>query len=112
MTSDAQNAPLSRYDDPSAAPPPAAPPVDVPPVDDLLEEEPVDDQLDEEAPTEAVTADAVATRAELLPEEQAAGSDDPEGQARVVLEDSLVRTERPDAAPTTFVEHRRSEDTL
>ena len=36
----------------------------------------------------------VASRAELLPEERAAGSDDP--QARVILEESEERTEHPD----------------
>jgi hypothetical protein len=33
----------------------------------------------------------------LLPEEQAAGSDDPEEQARIILEDSEERTEHPEA---------------
>ena len=36
----------------------------------------------------------VASRAELLPEERAAGSDDP--QARVILEESEERTEQPE----------------
>jgi hypothetical protein len=35
-------------------------------------------------------------RANLLPEEKSAGSDDPEGQARVILEESLDRTDNPD----------------
>ena len=35
-------------------------------------------------------------RAELLPEEQAVGSDDPHRQAEVVLEDSDERTEHPE----------------
>lgn len=38
----------------------------------------------------------VETRARLLPEEQAAGSDAPEEQARVILEESLERTEDPE----------------
>lgn len=38
----------------------------------------------------------VATRAELLPEEQSAGSDSPQGQAEVILEESLERTEDPE----------------
>lgn len=38
----------------------------------------------------------VETRAELLPEEQAAGSDAPEEQARAILEESLERTEDPE----------------
>ncbi len=54
----------------------------------------------------------VRARAHLLPEEQTAGgSDDPEAQAKVILEDSLARTEVPGAAPATHLEHRRSEDT-
>jgi len=43
-----------------------------------------------------VEAHHVASRAELLPEEQAVGSDDPEEQARVILEESEERTEHPD----------------
>jgi hypothetical protein len=35
-------------------------------------------------------------RAQLLPEEQAAGSDDPQLQAEVILEDSDERTEHPE----------------
>jgi hypothetical protein len=42
-----------------------------------------------------VDPDDVDTRAELLPEEQAAGSEDPEAQARVILEESAGRTEDP-----------------
>jgi hypothetical protein len=34
-------------------------------------------------------------RANLLPEERTAGSDDPEEQARVILEESLDRTDHP-----------------
>jgi hypothetical protein len=45
-----------------------------------------------ESPDEA----RVERRADLLPEEAAAGSDDPEEQARAVLEDSDARTDRPD----------------
>ena len=36
----------------------------------------------------------VESRAHLLPEEETAGSDDPEAQAEVILEDSDARTER------------------
>ena len=38
----------------------------------------------------------VERRAELLPEEQAAGSDDPDEQARVILEESDERTADPE----------------
>jgi hypothetical protein len=53
-------------------------------------------------------ADRTRTRATLLPEEQAAGSADPEAQAREVLRDSEVRTEVPGAAPDTVAERRPS----
>ena len=54
--------------------------------------------------------DRVADRAELLPEERAAGSEDPEGQARAILEESDERTASRDAAPDSRVEHRTSDD--
>ena len=38
----------------------------------------------------------VASRAELLPEERAAGSDDPQAQAKVILEESEERTKHPE----------------
>jgi hypothetical protein len=38
----------------------------------------------------------VVARANLLPEEQAAGSDDPQGQAKAILEDSDRRVEHPE----------------
>ena len=38
----------------------------------------------------------VASRAELLPEEKAVGSDDPQAQAKAILEESEERTEHPD----------------
>ena len=41
----------------------------------------------------------VATRAELLPEERAVGSDDPQAQAKVMLEESEERTDHPDPDP-------------
>ncbi len=37
----------------------------------------------------------VETRSELLPEEQVAGSDDPEAQAEAILADSEERTDDP-----------------
>lgn len=42
------------------------------------------------------TDDDVEHRAELLPEERAAGSDDPQEQARTILEESRERTEDPE----------------
>jgi hypothetical protein len=59
-----------------------------------------------------VDDERVAARAELHPEEEAVGSDDPEAQARAVLEDSEARQADRDAAPDAVVEHRRSEDTV
>jgi hypothetical protein len=38
----------------------------------------------------------IEQRATLLPEEQAAGSDDPDAQAEAILEDSDERTEHPE----------------
>ena len=54
--------------------------------------------------------DRVETRAELLPEEQAAGSEDPQAQAEAILEESEERTVSRDASPSTHLEHRTSED--
>jgi hypothetical protein len=45
--------------------------------------------------TEPVDKDRIAERAHLLPEEIAAGSDDPERQAEAILEDSERRTLQP-----------------
>ncbi len=38
----------------------------------------------------------IASRAELLPEELAAGSDDPQAQAAAILEEAEERTEHPE----------------
>lgn len=40
--------------------------------------------------------DRIDSRAELLPEERAAGSDDPEEQAEAILEESDDRTDHPE----------------
>jgi len=45
--------------------------------------------------TQPPTDDNVQKRAELLPEELAAGSDDPEAQARAILEESEDRVQHP-----------------
>lgn len=63
-------------------------------------------------PVDGPTPEDVHSRAVLLPEEQAAGSDDAQAQARAILEDSLERTESHGAAPAGHVEHRRSADTV
>ena len=46
---------------------------------------------------DSVDPDRVATRAELLPEELAVGSDDPEAQAAAILLESEERTADPNA---------------
>ena len=53
--------------------------------------------------------DSIQHRAELLPEEQAVGSDDPQAQAAAILAESLERTEVPGAAPSSQLERRTSE---
>jgi hypothetical protein len=46
--------------------------------------------------TEPADEHRVAERAHLLPEEIAAGSDDPQRQAEAILEDSDERTDHPE----------------
>ena len=53
-----------------------------------------------------------ASRADLLPEEEVAGSDDPEAQAAAILEESDQRTLDRDAAPGSHVEHRTSDEAV
>jgi hypothetical protein len=48
--------------------------------------------------TESPDQDRVERRAELLPEEQAAGSDDSTAQAEAILEESDERTDDPEKA--------------
>lgn len=50
--------------------------------------------------------------ADLLPEERAPGSADPEAQARAILSESDEREADLEAAPDSFVEHRTSEQTV
>ncbi|HLL61743.1 MAG TPA: hypothetical protein VK401_01750 [Propionibacteriaceae bacterium] len=47
--------------------------------------------------TEPADADRIAERAHLLPEELAAGSDNPEQQAEAILSESDLRTDEPQA---------------
>ena len=54
----------------------------------------------------------VEARSGAIPEEVVAGADDPDGQARAILEDSDARQADRDAAPDAVVEHRSSEDTV
>jgi hypothetical protein len=59
-----------------------------------------------------MTDDRAESRADhLLPEELAAGSDDPQAQAEAILADSDEREHVPNAAPDSFLERRTSEQT-
>ncbi|MEV0723975.1 hypothetical protein AB0I37_14480 [Micromonospora purpureochromogenes] len=51
----------------------------------------------------------VESRAHLLPEEAAVGSDDPQAQADAILAESDIREEDRNAAPDTVLEHRTSD---
>lgn len=58
-------------------------------------------------------AERIRRRAEhLLPEEQAAGSDDTEMQAASILADSDAREEYVESTPDLRIDHRRSEETV
>jgi hypothetical protein len=57
-----------------------------------------------------VDDERVSSRAELLPEEQVAGSDDPDVQAEAILAESEERLASRDASPGTHLEHRTSEE--
>ena len=52
----------------------------------------------------------LGSRAELLPEERAAGSDDPAAQAEAILAESQERTEHPDPDASSQSRHASSED--
>ena len=60
----------------------------------------------------AMSDDRIERRAELTAEEKAAGSDDPEEQAREILEESDERADEGTATASDPVEHRRSADTV
>lgn len=49
--------------------------------------------------------------ADLLPEERVTGSIDPRAQAEAILEESDEREADLEAAPDSFLEHRRSDQT-
>lgn len=60
-----------------------------------------------------MTDDRIARRANLLPEEEAVGSDDPEAQAEAILTESEERVEQRDVAHGgQVVEHRTSPDVV
>ena len=58
-------------------------------------------------------SDRVQQRAaHLLPEERAAGSDDPGTQAEQILKDSDARETFDESAPDLRIDHRQSTDTV
>jgi hypothetical protein len=61
-------------------------------------------------PDEPVSDEHISSRAELLPEEQVVGSDDPDAQAEAILAESDERQASRDAAPSTHLEHRTSDE--
>lgn len=63
-------------------------------------------------PADEPPADAVAERADLLPEERAAGSADPQAQAEAILAESVDRSEHPDPDASTQSGRRSSADTV
>jgi hypothetical protein len=70
-----------------------------------------------ETPEEAESPadeDRITKRAELLPEEEAAGSEDPRHQAAEILRDSDERTDHPEetgrASPQTSTPDQRPDD--
>ena len=54
----------------------------------------------------------VESRAELTAEEKAAGSADPEGQAREIIDESDDRVHKGTATSSSPVEHRTSDETV
>jgi len=62
--------------------------------------------------TDAPDDRAESRAADLLPEERAAGSADPEAQAEALLEESDEREGDLEAAPDTVLEHRTSAQTI
>jgi hypothetical protein len=62
--------------------------------------------------TDEITGRVQRRAADLLPEERAVGSDDPQAQAEAILADSDRREGYLDVAPDSFVEHRTSADTV
>jgi hypothetical protein len=60
----------------------------------------------------AMTDERIEGRAELTAEEKAVGSEDPEEQAREILEESDERLLQGTATSSSPVEHRTSEQTV
>ena len=66
---------------------------------------------DENLPEVDVDEDRVASRAAQLSDDDV-NHEGAKAQARAILEESEMRTQDREAAPSSFVEHRRSEDTV
>jgi len=60
----------------------------------------------------AMSDDRIEQRAEMTAEEKVAGSDDPEEQAREILDESDQRVDEGTATADDPVEHRTSADTV
>ena len=67
---------------------------------------------DEDMSDVEVDEERVATRASELHDDDDLNNEGAKAQARAILEDSELRTRDREAAPGSFVEHRRSEDTV
>jgi hypothetical protein len=70
-----------------------------------------DDRTDR-TPTDVDRDRAARRAADLLPEEEAAGSADPAAQAAAILHDSDLREAGVESAPDLRAEHRTSEETV
>ena len=78
----------------------------------MNEAAPHPDRSETTLPGAQPTPEAVESRAHLLPEEAAAGSDDPERQAEAILEESAERVLRGASMDAAQVERRASADTV
>lgn len=67
---------------------------------------------DEDMSEVEVDEERVAARASELQGDDEVDNEGAKAQARAILEDSEMRTRDREAAPGSFVEHRRSEDTV
>ena len=65
---------------------------------------------DERTDDERTDDERIASRSDLLLEEKIAGSDDPEAQAAAILAESDERSADREAAPSTHLERRTSDE--
>lgn len=81
--------------------------------DQQVEREQAERQPEEWGGSAVAEQGRVSSRAgHLLPEEEAAGSDDPQAQAAAILADSDLREGDPEAALDTVLERRTSAETV